>query len=282
LREDLEKYDHHTKQYFGKPLKDCRVLEIGYGARPYRLMALTSIGAEACGIDLDAPMLHGHPRELLRILRMNGMERALKSAVRFYCFDLPERRALKRFLASVGGCLRIEQDRFLVGDAAREQTWKSVPPKSLDLVLSEDVLEHIATKDLPALIQLVASHLKPDGIALLCPFIYTGISGNHLPEWYPHLVNSDINRHSEPWEHLRKNRFQANTYLNRLTRSEFRALFSEHFEILNESAILGDLGRRFLDPTFRQELSAYDEDELFSNAVVFVLRPTIRHRHLQP
>ncbi|SRR5713101_4399963 len=78
---------------------------------------------------------------------------------------------------------------------------------------------------------------------------------------------------TEPWEHLRKKRFRANVYLNELIRADYRRLFSEHFEIVDEKVTKPNLGREFLSPEVAEELKDYGDDELFSNGVLFVLRP---------
>ena len=132
---------------------------------------------------------------------------------------------------------------------------------------------HEAKTHLSRLVERIAKMLAPNGIALLTPDVFTGITGGHLVEWYGYVVETDIARVSEPWEHLRKARYKANTYLNRLSRADYRNLFREHFEILEERAIHPDMGRRWLTPELRAELAAWDEDELFSNTVQFVLGP---------
>ena len=76
-----------------------------------------------------------------------------------------------------------------------------------------------------------------------------------------------------PWEHLRKNRHPANTYLNKLSRTDYRELFSRHFRILDEKTMKPDYGRQYLSDDIRNELTSYSDDELFSNSVRFVLEP---------
>ncbi len=80
-------------------------------------------------------------------------------------------------------------------------------------------------------------------------------------------------RRSEPWEHLRRKRFRANVYLNELMRADYRRLFSQHFEIVEERVTKPDLGREYLSPEVAEELKRYSDEELFSNGVLFVLRP---------
>jgi hypothetical protein len=249
-----------------KPMR--RVLEIGYGARPNRLIALQSMGFDAYGIDLDRPVLDGTLAEFVQVFRRNGFERCIKSLVRHAFFDRAERAAMARALRSRGYEFRIEPERFLVGNAAE----LTVNDGAYDLIVSEDVFEHIPKADLELVIGKMARLLDPHGVAIVRPCIYTGITGGHCVEWYPHLVDANINRKSKPWDHLRENRYPANCYLNRLTRAETHALLSRHFAIVEETVKYPDLGRQFLTPEVHNELAAYSDDELFSNNVKYVLR----------
>lgn len=258
-------YERHTKS----PCSSARTLEIGYGARPFRLIAMISMGVNARGIDLDMPMIRFSPSRLFQILKTNGMERALKTCVRNLMFDRREQNKLKTVLAQRGYKLVIDESRFLVGDAATYD----YGPDAVDLVYSTDVFEHIPFEGLVALSKRLATQTSPNGLLLITVNIFTGITGGHLPEWYGHLVDSDEPKASEPWEHLRKRRYTANTYLNGLSRAAYRKLFSQDFEILEEWVIDPDLGRKWLTPEVRAELSEWSDDELFSNRVMFTLRP---------
>ena len=137
------------------------------------------------------------------------------------------------------------------------------------------MFEHIAADGLRRLVPRMARWLKPSGIAVIRPNVFTGITGGHLVEWKPRtlLAPNGRERRTEPWLHLLSEDFKTNTYLNRLTRADFRALFSEHFEILAEDVTLPDLGRDLLTPELRERLAHYPDEELFSNQVRFVLRP---------
>lgn len=270
---EFEEYDRWLRKYVGKGLHDVRMLEIGFGARPNRLIALSSMGIDVRGVDLDTPMLKGSPSELLNAFKKNGVERTIKSAVRFYLFDWHERYHLNKKLKSQGHRLKILPERFIVSDASSERFYEIVQAGSLDLILSEDVFEHIPKESLESLVPKMAAWLRPEGIALVRPCIYTGIVGGHDVEWYPHRVGQDIPRRSEPWEHLRKRRFPANTYMNELTREDYRQLFRGYFDILAEIEKRPDFGREYLTPEVRRELARYSDDELLSNEVLFVLRP---------
>ncbi|CAD5369178.1 Methyltransf_11 domain-containing protein [Rubrivivax sp. A210] len=247
---------------------DARIFEVGYGARPLRLIASISLGLDARGIDLDAPMLERSGAELLRILRRNGPLRFVKSSVRALVFDAHERRALIRVLARRGARLRLAPDRFLVGDIATA----AIAPGSVDFFYSEDVFEHIPGAALDAVCAGMARALAPGGMAVISPSVYTGICGGHLVEWYPNSFARDGVRRSEPWEHLRRRRFVADCFLNEWRVRDYRALFEAHFDIVSVDNLKPGLGRQFLTPALRTELAAYDEDELLSEKWRFVLR----------
>ena len=81
---------------------------------------------------------------------------------------------------------------------------------------------------------------------------------------------------AEPCGRLRNRRFGANCFLNELQLRDYRTLFGEHFDIVNERFENPDRGKQYLSPSIRQELVEYDDEELFANRVLFVLKPTRR------
>ena len=265
IAEDAALYEKYTGQQFS----DAHVLEIGFGQHPWRLIALVSMGIDAVGIDFDMPMLSFSIPKTLAILRRNGYRRAVKTAVRSLFFDGKERRAFAQALKARGFDLRLEDKRLLIGDATAHSFGEKA---RFDFIYSYDVFEHVRSGDIDRLTRKVAALLSPGGVAVIAPFIFTGISGNHLPEWYPHQVRLRTLKKSEPWEHLRQNRYVANTYLNRLTLADYRRMFGTHFTVLEERVALPDLGREYLTPEVREELRDYPEEELFSNKVLFILR----------
>ena len=269
---NLDDYRSTYERLTGQPFADARALEIGFGGQPIRLIALMSMGVNVRGIDLDMPMLSFSPMRLLQIAKKNGPERALKTAVRNILFDRRDRAKLKSALRQRGCKFKIDPTRFLIGDAATY----NYGPEPVDFIYSNDVFEHIPRNGLEQLIERLSSLMSPHGLALITPSVYTGITGGHLTEWYGNLVPQDIPRKTEPWEHLRKKRYRANTYLNCLSRSDYREFFSRHFEILDEKVMDPTLGRQWLTPEVRAELSDWSEDELFSNRVEFALRPIPR------
>lgn len=267
---DVEEYDALLGEHVGLGLEQARALEIGFGARPQRQMILHSMGMDAVGVDAEAPLLSGRLSEISTMVKRNGLERAAKSLLRHALFDRAEQRALADAIRGRGHVPRLECSRLIVQDAGSLE----MTPASLDLVFSEDVFEHIERGTIERLIPLMAGWLRPDGLALIRPNIFTGIVGGHLLEWsLAAMRQPPAQRRSEPWEHLRRQRFAPNTYLNRLTRSEYRGLFSRSFEILDERVTQPELGVEHLDDAARRELADWPDEELFSNQTLFVLRP---------
>jgi hypothetical protein len=249
---DVDEYAELYAQHTGEPFADARIFEIGYGTRPVRLALLRAKGIDATGIDIEWPLRH--PSHFGEVRRANGWKRAFRSLARYL---LADRKLWHEFTRRYG----IPQlDDLVVGDVADIDI-------QADLVVSEDVFEHLPYP----LLETVVDRMASSRLALIRPNIWTGISGGHLYEWQAIAPTSSTR--SEPWEHLRQDRFMPNTYLNRLTRADYRTLFSRRFDILEERVLFPDLGRAFLNGRTAQELRDWPEEELFSNNVLFVLRP---------
>lgn len=271
MRAVLRRVDEYQALYereTGRRFADARVLEIGYGARPLRLMVLTSLGIRAQGVDLDQPVISGSIAEFGNILRRNGPKRLAKTLVRHLLFDRQERAALDRALGERGHRLRIERQAFIVGDAAA----MSMDEGSVDFLYSEDVFEHIEPGGIETLAGRMAGWLSDGGLAVVVPSVFTGISGGHLPEWYPHTHSKAIERRSEPWEHLRKRRHVADCYLNELRIKDYRRIFSKYFDVIAEVNEDVGTGSSFLTDDIRAELTSYSEQELLVNRYAFVMR----------
>ena len=83
--DDIERYREICDRYGSVPFARANILEIGFGARPIRLIAMCSLGYSARGIDLDRPTLRPFALATYRdILARNGARRMLKSLVRCY------------------------------------------------------------------------------------------------------------------------------------------------------------------------------------------------------
>lgn len=267
LEREYSEYQSIVRKYAGFEMgPKTTAFEIGCGQRPYRLLYMLANEIDTYGIDMDRVVMSA--ADIIATYRANGFEQALKSSFRYLLFDRKERKALAPFLAErLGRLLDWPRDRIIHGNAADFKLW---PHHPIDFILSEDVFEHIPPDQLPTVCKLCASHLSERGIALIRPMVFTGIRGGHHVDWYNTRLTSD--RKCPPWDHLRGGHFPVNTYLNKLRRADYRQLFSNHFNIVAEWERDPDRGREFMTEEIRKELSDYDDSELFSNHVAFVLK----------
>jgi hypothetical protein len=246
--------------WLGPARNGVRVFEIGYGARPYRLLALHALGYDAEGVDVEVPLLRPTVGAHWRVLRTNGFERFAKTLGRSLLVDRRERRAFVRACeGKCGAFWRLDAERFLVGDAAAHE-----PTAPYGLVYSVDVFEHMTPASLERVAALLPSWLEPSGVAVIQIDIWTGIEGGHL-----------LQPHRRPWEHLRVDcRYRANTTLNHWRRKHYRDLFARHLEVVAELETELTPPDR-LTPQLRSELVerlGYSELELLAARPIFVLR----------
>ena len=277
LERTLDEYTRLIEHHMNAQLANCRVLEIGHGQRPLRLAALSLQGVDITGVDLEC--LTFGLEDLLTSYRANGFLRALKSAVRYVLFD---NAYYGHFRAHFSPETTQKELNARIKAAtstadATDQTFWSDNPGPYDFIYSEDVLEHIPREKLPELLRQIARHLTPDGIALLRPMVFTGIAGGHHIDWYPACIASNDTTKPGAWLHLMPDPPPADTFLNKLHRTEYRTLLEKDFDILVDAEKAPGLGREFLTPELRDLLRQYSDYELFSNQVTFIVRPKRIH-----
>jgi SAM-dependent methyltransferase len=272
LFDEISFYDDRLKQLSGLDIQTAITMEIGVGQRPYRLAIIRSLGGSAKGIDLDTPIVSLSAKRVYTLFKENGPNRALKTIARVLIFDAADRRALGRaFHKRYGTGLQMDEESIVIGSAGDSRTWPSAP-HSVDFVYSEDVFEHIPPDDLEECVRLMARALSPNGLAIVSPMVFTGICGGHQPEWYPSAVRTKQRPSTPAWGHLTGETQSSDTYLNRLSLSDYRRIFRAFFDILEEFPVEPDLGRRYLTEERAARLRDFSEEELFSNKVRFVLR----------
>lgn len=272
LRDEIAFLDVALRDFSGKNLKETRVLELGFGQRPFRLFAIQSIGCNAAGIDLDTPLYRPNISQAWALVRQNGLVRGAKSILRHIVFDGHEYRCLDIFLRSYNTHLRPQLSRLIVGDLSDEKNWTRAGDR-FDLIYSFDVFEHIPKDVIPSVLRNMLNHMGDDSIAVIAPLIFTGICGGHDLGWYPHIVDEAGIKRGPAWGHLTGETPPVDTFLNKITLAEFREIFSYYFDILAEHSEYGDLGRQHLTAERRAKIpEMFDESELFSNRITFVLR----------
>jgi len=234
------------------------------------LFRLIAGGVDVQALDLDRVVLDLSLRDIRESLADNGFERTIKTTLRYFLFDCFENRQLLCYLSRAAGREFVwPAGRIARGSAADPATW---PEGRFRFIYSEDVFEHIPRAVLPDVCWRIREHIEPDGVILVRPMIFTGIQGGHHVEWYD--ADTVLKpKKSAPWDHLREHVHPSNTYLNGMTRAEYRQLFSNHFEIVEERVRRPCLAHELLTPELRAELAAWPEEELFSNQVAFLLRP---------
>jgi hypothetical protein len=269
----------------GIDLRQAQILEIGVGQRPYLGITLYGLGYDYRGVDLDVTFYPPSLQKIRHLYHANGTLRLLKTLVRYYLFDRFEYQKL--FASLDVKSSQVEKSKIFVQANAAHVDLDSLFAVASGaantyplVVVSESVFEHIPLADL----ELILHNLKGFSLAsrrklllLARPTIYTGICGSHLTEWYHHAVYSDVPKRSQPWEHLRLNRYIPDTYLNKLSLAQYRDLFiSCGYFIAKESVKHPGLGAAFLqEPQIRQELANWPDEELLSNDIMFECLPMV-------
>ena len=237
------------------------ILEIGCGQRASQTILFAAEGARAIGIDREFPTYHLGLRRFCRIIKVNGLERALKSLLRHVLFD----RQFFKHLARQAG-KNLPSDRVNVGlmDAAQ----LAFPDDAFDFIFSSLVFEHIA--DVPAAVAEVNRVLRPEGTAWINIHLFPSLSGGHHKDWTdPRKWPSPK---VPPWDHLRENRYPADPSLNRLRLEDYRRIFAESLEVLEETRLVE--GEHLLTPELEAELTrkGYSQDDLLIREVAFRCR----------
>ncbi len=162
---NINEYNSICLEHLNKPLKECKTLEIGHGQRPFRLLAIRSLGTDARGIDLDQVVWN--LKDLGKALILNGYLRFFKAGIRVLVFDKKVYQRFSNAMKNAGfGSLVYEQQFFRQGDVANEQTWVDYA-EELDFIYSEDVFEHIPKDRLPYVLMNMRKALKDGGIAVI-------------------------------------------------------------------------------------------------------------------
>jgi len=269
----------------GIDLRQAQILEIGVGQRPYLGITFYGLGYDYRGVDLDITFYPPSFQKIRSLYHANGTLRLLKTLVRYYLFDRSE---YQKLFASLGvKSSQMERLKIFVQANAAHVDYDNLldhasgavnsPPL---VVVSESVFEHIPLADLRLILHnlKIFAHASRRKLLLLTrPTIYTGICGSHLTEWYHHAVYSCTPKRSQPWEHLRLNRYVPDTYLNKLSLAQYRDLFlSCGYYIAEESVKHPGLGAAFLrDPHIRHDLADWPDEELLSNDVMFECLPLV-------
>lgn len=268
VSEQLRTLARRYEAIANKKANASKMLEIGFGARPFRAFAAQLHFGDVTAVDLDVPVfkLADVPTAILR----NGWVRGVKAAVRATVFDGDQWPSFHSGLKELDPNYAPEKSCLIVADAASDELWERIR-SPLDFVVSHDVFEHIPAASLELMMKRIHDNLAPGGLVMTFPNLFTGITGGHDPHWYAHRV--ETNSSEGAWRHLWDDTFSVDTYVNRLSRRDMRSIFlNTGFRILSDFAPLGRLGEQHLTPEIEARLRPrYDDYELFSNRVEFIL-----------
>lgn len=252
------------ERHLPMPVEKANILEIGYGQRAVQTILFHTDGAGVIGIDLEIPTYRMNLSVFLRTLRQSGFERALKSFTRHLFFD---RHYFSEVSKAYGKPVRLDGVDTRIMDATR----MAFDSGSFDFIFSRSVLEHV--DDVAAAAREINRLLRPDGMAVLFIHLFPCLSGGHCLAWGHPDPSSPPG--VAPWDHLRDRRFPADSYLNRLTIGQYRQIFRDAMEVVEEETFVE--GEAFLTREIEEELAAkgYTREDLLTSTLLLCARKKI-------
>lgn len=256
-RELLEVMARHG----GLKPKGANILDIGCGQLAPQTVLFKADGAQITGVDIELPTLTMGPATFYRALKLNGLERAVKSAARHILFD---RTFFSRLSSLYGAPLKLD------GLDLRVLSATSMPfaDARFDFIYSTWVFEHV--EDVPAALREISRVASPNAVMWFAIHLFPSLSGGHNPEW----VDPDRNpsKTVPPWDHLRQNLFPVNAFLNKYRLEDFDRMFSSQFDVLDRS--LRQEGGGILTPEIEMELAekGYSRTDLLTHNAFFICR----------
>ncbi|MEW5868621.1 MAG: class I SAM-dependent methyltransferase [Chloroflexota bacterium] len=248
------------------PGAPARILDLGCGQMARQVALFAADGARVTGVDVELPTYRLNPAILLRVLRHNGGERAIKSLARYIFFDPAYQRELRRRYPREAPYDQL--DARLMSASQLD-----FPGDHFDLVYSVWAFEHF--EDVPAAVREVDRTLKTTGVAVIYIHLYPSLSGGHHLDWLS--PDTSPSRRVPPWDHLRQQRYPANFYLNRLRLQDYRRIFEGNLDVIDEQTI--EEGHALLTPALWEELSArgYTREDLLTRSVRLICRKKPRN-----
>ncbi len=248
------------ERVLGRPVTGLRLLDIGCGQRYPGTLLFGAAGNQVTGIDTELVDPKPGVRAYWRVARRDGIERAVKNAVRQTLFDPPYYARLDQLTGKQLGRHRVDVRQLSITEPLPFE------PASFDAMISNAVFEHIP--DVPAALGEVARLLRSGGVFHIAIHLFPSLSGGHHMRWA--FPDTDPPHDIPPWDHLRENRFPAHVFLNELTEADYRQAFAETPALeVDEWITHRTEGEAFLTPEIEAELaSRYTREDLLKRELI--------------
>lgn len=242
-------------------INKARILDLGCGQTAVQTILFKADGADVTGIDMEVPTYKMGIKTFMRVIRANGIERAVKSLARHLLFD---RRFFSELFSGYGKSIPLNELDIRIMNA----TDLSFPDNHFDFIYSAWTFEHI--EDVPGAIREINRVLKPSGIAWIGIHLFPSLSGGHHLDWAE--PDKSLSDKVSPWDHLLDNKYPVNTYLNRYRLGDYREFFSRHMKLLNEKRTYE--GESLLTAELEKMLQHkdYTREDLITRIVVFLCK----------
>lgn len=214
--EDIQRVEAEVRERCGVELSNKRVLEIGPGQFMAQMTYL-AMRNSVLGVDRDLAIQGFRPIEYFKMLRTNGIQRAVKTIGRkLLGVD-------RRYASELMRQLALDQ-RPKLSVLQMDVRQLDFPEKYFDFAYCRSVLHSLP--DPGSALDEIAKVLKPGGVAYISIHLYTSPTGSLDPRVY-----TDRREELNVWPHLRSRLVHsvdpANVYLNKLRLSEWQKLFAE-------------------------------------------------------
>lgn len=246
----------------GREVADLDMLDVGCGQLPAQLVYFARSN-RVVGIDADVVAFGLSPKRYVRMLRVNGPQRTVKTIAR---------KALRvdaQFLAAYRsrlGLARLPRIDARVMSAER----LDFPAESFDVAYALAVFQHV--RDPETVLREMIRVTRPGGAVYFDFILYTSLTGAH--DLRVHDAGSSI----PAWAHLRteyRHLVAPSAYLNGFRLRQWRELFDRLLPgavvrpTPHPDAAVRDQAARLLDAG---ELDGYDLEELCTTKVAVAWR----------
>ena len=250
------------RRYVKIKVNNAKILDLGCGQRATQTALFKADGADSIGIDMEIPTYKMNLKTLIRVIRINGLERAIKSLLRHLLFD---RRFFTDLSLQYGKTIPFDHLDIRIMNAANLSFFDNF----FDFIYSVWVFEHI--DNVHAAIKELSRVLKPNGVAWIGVHLFPSLSGGHNLDWV--WPDKFLSKRVLPWDHLLDNKYPVNTYLNKLRLRQYREIFHKHIDIVDEKLIYE--GDKLLTPEIERTLQhkkGYTREDLLTRTVIFLCR----------